>query len=89
MLRLGQVEGIGIPFLGSPHFQEFVVSFDGAGKTVAEINEALLARGILGGRDLTQEFPELGQSALYSVSEVHTQEDIDRLADALQEVVAR
>ena len=28
-------------------------------------------------------FPELGQSALYCVTEIHTQEDIDRLADAL------
>ena len=31
----------------SPHFKEFVVNFDGTGKTVAEINRALLAAGHL------------------------------------------
>ena len=31
--------------------------------------------------------PTLGQSALYCVTEVHTQDDIDRLADAIEEVI--
>ena len=47
----------------------------------AEVNEALLARGIFGGRDLSADYPQLGQSALYCVTEVHTKADIDRLAD--------
>ena len=42
-------------------------------RRVAEVNEALLARGIFGGRDLSADYPELGQSALYCVTEVHTQ----------------
>ena len=54
---------------------------------MAEINRALLDKGIFGGKDLSREFPELGQSALFSVTEVHTQADIDRLAAALSEVV--
>jgi len=54
---------------------------------VAEINVRLLERGIFGGKDLTGEFPELGQSALYCITEVHTQDDIDRLVQALQEAV--
>jgi glycine dehydrogenase subunit 1 len=54
---------------------------------VAEINKALLERGIFGGKDLSQEFPELGQSALYCVTEIHTQADIDRLAQTVQEVI--
>jgi glycine dehydrogenase subunit 1 len=87
MLKVSQIEGIRIPFLHLPHFQEFVVNFEGTGKTVAEINEVLLARGVFGGKDLTHEFPELGQSALYCMTEVHSQEDIDRLAAVLQEVV--
>ena len=47
-----------------------------------------LARGIFGGKDLSRDFPELGQSALYCVTEVHTQADLDRLAAAVAEVVA-
>ena len=45
-------------------------------------------RGIFGGKDLSAEFPELGQSALYCVTEIHSAADIDRLADAMQEAVA-
>jgi glycine dehydrogenase subunit 1 len=87
MLEMDKIAGVKAPVFRSPHFKEFVVNFDGAGKTVAEINQALLAREIFGGKDLTREFPELGRSALYCVTEVHTQDDIDRLVSALKEVV--
>ncbi len=87
MLKLDEIAGVTAPAFRSPHFNEFVVNFDGTGKTVAEVNEALLARGIFGGKDLATEFPELGHSALYCVTEIHTQADIDRLVDALTEVV--
>ncbi|MFC2029354.1 aminomethyl-transferring glycine dehydrogenase subunit GcvPA [Chloroflexota bacterium] len=89
MMQLDKVEGVRAPVLASPHFCEFVVNFDDAGHTVAEINQALLARGIFGGADLSADFPELGQSALFSVTEVHTQEDIDRLVTVLRKVVDR
>ena len=49
--------------------------------------KALLARGIYGGKDLTREFPALGNSALYCVTEIHTKEDIDTLVHALTEVL--
>ena len=87
MLEIDRIAGVGAPVFQSPHFKEFIVNFDGAGKTVAEINRALLALGIFGGKDLTGEFPELGNSALYCVTEVHTQDDIDALVSGLKEVV--
>ncbi len=86
-LRLAEVPGLRVPLFQSAHFQEFVVSFDRSGKTVAQVNRALLERGIFGGKDLSREFPALGQSALYCVTEVHSQEDIDRLVETLREVV--
>jgi glycine dehydrogenase subunit 1 len=89
MAHMARIKGIKAPVFRSPHFKEFVVNFDGTGKTVAEINKALLAKGIFGGKDLTQEFPELGNSALYCVTEVHTKDDIDRLVTALKETVER
>ncbi len=88
MSRLGPIAGLRSPVFQSPHFGEFVVNFDGTGKTVAGINRALLERGIFGGKDLSDEFPELGESALYSITEIHSQEDIDRLARELEEVSA-
>jgi glycine dehydrogenase subunit 1 len=68
-------------------FREFVVNFDDTGKSVAAINEALLEEGIFGGKDLSREFPELGQSALYCVTEIHARSDLDRLAATLAKVV--
>jgi glycine dehydrogenase subunit 1 len=89
MMQVDKIKGVKAPLFQSPHFKEFVVNFDAAGETVAEVNKALLGRGIFGGKDLTKEFPELGNSALYCVTEVHTKADIDRLVSALKEVVEK
>ncbi len=89
MMQLDRIEGIRAPVFQSSHFKEFVVNFDATGQTVAQINQALLARGIFGGKDLSREFPQLGQSALYCVTEVHTQADIDHLVNALREEVGK
>jgi glycine dehydrogenase subunit 1 len=85
--QLAGIKGLKLKFK-SPFFQEFVVSFDGSrAKTVEKVNKALLARGIIGGKDLSKELPELGQSALYCVTEMRTAGDIHRLVSALKEVV--
>lgn len=84
--KLRQVPGVKIPFDGI-HFKEFVVDFNDTGQTVASIHRKLLDKGIFGGKDLSEEFPALGQCALYAVTEIHSQADIDRLAATLQEVL--
>jgi glycine dehydrogenase subunit 1 len=56
---------------------------------VAAINAELRARGIFGGKDLSADFPQLGQAALYCVTEVHTEDDIAALVAALEEVLGR
>ncbi len=86
-LRLAEIEGVRIAFRNG-FFKEFVVDFGATGKTVTEINAALRACGIFGGIDLSRDFPALGQSSLYCVTEVHTQADLDRLAAAVAEAVA-
>ena len=83
--KLNQVTGVKTHFLATPHFKEFVVNFDKTGKTVGQVHQALHEKGIFGGKDLSADFPSLGQSALYCVTEVHTQADIDRLVNAIQE----
>ena len=84
--QLSELDGVELS-LTSPFFKEFVVNFDGAGKSVTEINEALVGHRIFGGKDLSGEFPELGQSALYCVTEARTKDDVDRLVTALREVI--
>lgn len=86
MKKIAEVTGIQVLFSESHHFKEFVVNFDGTGKSVAAVNQALLEQGIFGGKDLSAEFPQLGQSALYCVTEIHSQADIDRLVETLAEV---
>jgi len=83
--RMCQLRGVKHAFSG-PFFKEFVVNFDHTGKSVREINKALLDYEIFGGKDLSGEFPELGQSALYCVTEIVTKEDIDKLSYALEEI---
>lgn len=84
--RLAEVDGVRIVF-PEGFFKEFVVDFGGTGRTVAEINRDLREHRIFGGRDLSRDLPELGQCALYCVTEVHSQADLDRLAAAVAEVV--
>jgi glycine dehydrogenase subunit 1 len=85
---LARIKGVRIQFLKG-FFKEFVVNFEKTGKTVARINRALRRHGIFGGKDISKEFPEFGQSALYCVTEVHSRDDIDRLASALKEVIGK
>jgi len=83
---LAEIPGVRIP-LRSPSFKEFVVNFDATGKSAAQVNRALLEHRIFGGKDLSAEFPRLGGSALYCVTEMHSKEDLERLAAALREVL--
>lgn len=81
--RISAIKGVKLAF-NTPFFKEFAVNFNETGKSVSEINKALLAHKIFGGKDISNEFPEFGQSALYCVTEIMTKEDIDKLVDALE-----
>ena len=85
MHEISKINGINAPLFQSSHFKEFIVDFNDTGKTIKEINKSLLEKGIFGGKNLSNEFRELGESALYCVTEIHTKEDIDRLVQALDE----
>jgi glycine dehydrogenase subunit 1 len=82
--KLGEIPGVKANKFGGSFFKEFVVDFNDTGKTVAEINEKLLTEGIFGGIDLSETFPELGQSALFCVTEVHSKNDLLKLVDAVK-----
>jgi glycine dehydrogenase subunit 1 len=86
MKRISEIRGTKVPCFESAHFEEFTVNF-ASGMTVRDVNRALLKHRIQGGQDISGEFPELDRTALYCVTEVHTKEDIDRLVDALREVL--
>jgi glycine dehydrogenase subunit 1 len=81
---LNKIEGLHVPFLNSSFFKEFVVRFEDGKKSVAKINASLKKDGIIGGVDLSGQFPQLGNSALFCVTEIHNKDDIDRLAASLK-----
>jgi glycine dehydrogenase subunit 1 len=86
--RLVAIKGVRVPF-SRGFFKEFVVNFDATGLSVAEIDRRLRERhAIFGGKDLSGEFPELGQSALFCITELHTAADIDRLVSSVAEVLS-
>lgn len=87
--KLNKIAGIQGSRIVSPFFKEFIVDFNETGISVQTINEMLLEKKIFGGKDLSKEFPEYGQCALFCVTEVHTKEDMDCLIEALEEIVTK
>lgn len=88
MRLISEIDGVKAPIFKSAHFKEFTVNFDGAGLSVKEVHKKLLQHKIHGGKDISKEVPELGQTAIYCVTEVHSKEEIERLAEVLKEVLA-
>lgn len=88
--RIGDIKGLRAPVLEGYHFKEFVVNFDGIRAPVSAVNKVLYHDyGILGGKDLSTEYPGFGQSSLYCVTEAHTLEDIEQLLTALSDIAER
>jgi glycine dehydrogenase subunit 1 len=85
MKRLSEIEGITTPIFQSFHFQEFTTNF--ANRRVGDVHAKLLRHNVHGGKDVSKEFPEMGQTALYCVTELNSKEDIDTLADSLEEIL--
>ena len=80
---LEDLSGVEVPF--KSFFKEFPVKFQ---KPVKNINEKLMEYKIFGGKDISKEFPELGESSLYCVTEMHSLEMIEKLVESIQEVLA-
>jgi glycine dehydrogenase subunit 1 len=79
---LEDIEGVSVVY--DEFFKEFPVQFN---LPVKEINEKLLEHRIFGGKDISREYPKLGNSAIYCVTEMHSLEDLNNLSTALNEVL--
>jgi glycine dehydrogenase subunit 1 len=88
MRQLSQLDGINSPVFQAQHFKDFTVNFDDTGLQTKEIDRRLLEKGIQGGKDLSSEHTQLGNTSLYCVTEIHTKEEIDRLVATLEEVLS-
>lgn len=68
-----------------PFFNEFMVKCP---QPVAEINEQLIQKGIIGGYDLGQDYPHLQNTMLVAVTETNSREEIDALVAELKEIAS-
>jgi glycine dehydrogenase subunit 1 len=80
---LARVPGVRIAF-DAPRFHEAVLLLD---RPVGEVLEALAARGIVGGCDLSIHYPALGNALLVCATETRTDDDIAAYAAALADVL--
>ncbi len=80
--KLNQIEGYSV-CIDQPFFNEFVLCCP---RPVEEINAHLLNHGIIGGYDLQKEYPSLPDRMLIAVTEMNSRDDIDLLAEILEEV---
>jgi glycine dehydrogenase subunit 1 len=81
--RIASVPGF-TPLFDRPFFNEFAVATP---LEVDLLNAELRDRGLIGGYDLSGVYPELGQVALFCVTEMRTREEIEALVTALEEIV--
>jgi glycine dehydrogenase subunit 1 len=75
-----KVKGVKLAFGGS-RFHEAVLVLD---KPVGPVLEALAAKGIAGGYDISTKYPELGNALLVCATETRTGDDIARYASAIE-----
>jgi glycine dehydrogenase subunit 1 len=71
------------PLFARPFFDEFAVA---SPLPVEQLNAGLRERSIIGGYDLSRDYPELGDAVLFAVTEARTRDDIDALVTALEEI---
>ncbi len=83
--KLTAIKGVTRVF-DRPVFHEAVLRLD---MPVAEVLRALEPQGVLGGLDLSEHYPELGQALLVCATEMRTPEDIEQYAFHLERVVSK
>ncbi len=77
--EINRLDGYSVD-MSKPFFNEFVVACP---RPIADINEALLAEGIIGGIDLGAHYFHLNDRMLLCVTEMNAKEEIDRLVEIL------
>jgi glycine dehydrogenase subunit 1 len=80
---LTRIKGVKLAF-DRPRFHEAVLQLD---RPVAPVIAELARHGIVGGFDLSNDYPELGNALLVCATETRTAADIKAYADALTETL--
>ncbi|MCB1582088.1 MAG: aminomethyl-transferring glycine dehydrogenase subunit GcvPA [Marinicella sp.] len=79
--KLAQVDGLKVLFNGAG-FHEFVVQLTST--KAQDVIASMAAKDIVAGVDISEQFPELGQTLLLCVTETKTESDLDHFVENLQ-----
>ncbi|MBT8078971.1 MAG: aminomethyl-transferring glycine dehydrogenase subunit GcvPA [Gammaproteobacteria bacterium] len=81
--KLTAIDGVESLFDG-PHFHEVALQLD---RPVRPVLQALAAANLLGGYDLSADFPQLGHALLVCATETKTEADLQTFAAALSDIM--
>jgi len=82
--KLSGIEGVE-PLFDRPVFHEQALRLPGP---AVDILRSLAAHGVLGGYDLSRDYPELGDALLVCATELRTEEDLNNYKEKLDRTVA-
>lgn len=79
-----KINGLKSPMFNGPFFKDFTVSIEDGEAKARQLPSKLLKYRILGGLPLGPFFEDLEGCVLFSATEMHTEEDIVKLVDAVE-----
>lgn len=85
LAMLQTIDGVRQVFPG-PHFHETVIGLD---RPVAPVLKAMARQDVLGGFDLSADFPELGNAMLVCATETKTDADLENYRRTLNDIMIR
>ena len=83
--QLTAIDSVNAAF-DAPFFHEMVIKLD---RPVSSVLDALADKNILGGFDLSHDYPELGNALLVCATEMRTKEDLINYAKTLSDVLSQ
>ncbi len=87
MKRFAELNFVKIPLRDIPHYQEFAYSVNRL--TSTQLLKRLLDRGIIGGFNISDLYPEFKESIVTCFTEVHDLKSVENYVAALLEVVSK
>ncbi len=83
---LNEIDNVRAPAIGKTIWKDFAVQFE-TNISADSINEQLLKHGIHGGHSLKSEFPGLGESLLFGVTEIHSVKAIEKMVNTVSAII--
>ena len=83
--KFSSIDGTDVPLFKAPHFKEFTIRFKRG--QADDVLRKLLEHKICGGKSLAPEFPELGESVLVCITELHSKQQIDNYVETLDQLL--